>query len=120
MNKQCSHPIHQCFPNTNPIAFSELTDKINAEITTATAQKRLRHNIISIIRTSINQKRPKDYRCTEAWKSGECHFSCSATTSALLSHFGIDIGKEFDKIDRNITPANFYTSRFFHPRYLIP
>jgi hypothetical protein len=111
---------HQSFSNANPIDFSELTGKINAEITTATTQKRLRHNIISIIRTSINLKRPKDYRCTEAWKAGKCHFSCSATTSALLSYFGIDIGKEFNKIDRNITPADFYTSRFFHPMYLIP
>jgi len=93
---------HRCFPHTERIGFTELTAKINAEITKATEQKKLRHDIISIIQTSIREKRPRDYRCTEAWKSGACHFSCSATTSALFSFFGIDIGKQFNKIDKNI------------------
>jgi hypothetical protein len=105
-------PLNPCF------TFQELMGKINAEIEIATKNESIQLNVIDIMKTAVPKKRPKDYNPSLSWKSGACHYSCSGTTSALLSFFGIVVQPR--KKDENVTPTDFYQSRFFHPIYLIP
>jgi hypothetical protein len=74
--------------------------------------------IFDLIRVGIPSKRPADYDPMEAWKPGEKQYACSATTSALLSKFGIDIGKQFDKKDLNVSPSDFLASEYFNPIFV--
>src|SRR5579862_2054388 len=106
------------FPSMPCATFQELMGKINTEIETATQQNLVQLNVIDILKTAICKKRPKNYDATKAWKSGACHYSCSGTTSALLSLFGIEVQPK--KIDENVTPTDFYKSHFFHRIYSIP
>ena len=69
----------------------------------------------NLFQTVIPVKRKPDYDCTTAWRPGENKFSCSATISALYSKFGIDIGQEFGKVDKNITPGDFFISHSLLP-----
>lgn len=71
--------------------------------------------IASVVRST---KRPKDYNCKDDWKPGEKQYGCSATVAALFSHFGIDIGAQFDKVTRNISPGDYLRSKFFTPLYI--
>jgi hypothetical protein len=106
------------FPIAPCATFQELMGKINVEIEKATQQNLVQLDVIDIVKTAIRKKRPNNYDATKAWKSGACHYSCSGTTSALFSLFGIEIQSK--KIDENVMPTDFYKSHFFHLIYSIP
>jgi hypothetical protein len=62
---------------------------------------------------------PDNYDCTPVWDPENNHFGCSATISALYGKFGSGIGREFSKIDENVTPVDFFHSQFFTFLYAI-
>jgi hypothetical protein len=101
------------FPQTPCASFRELMDKIKAEVEEATANRRVQLDVLDIAKTVFTKKRPANYDPMQQWKAGACHYSCSGTTSALLSFFGMDIGAQFKKMDLNVTPTDFYNSHFF-------
>ncbi len=107
---------HQRFPDRPKITFEELFAQISAE---AIAGAPLIHaGFFDIMKTGLKPARPIDYDCTQAWQPGIKQYGCSASVSALYSKFGIDIGKEFSKMDQNVTPVDFLRSRFFTPAYV--
>jgi hypothetical protein len=106
------------FPQTPCANFRELMDKIKVEVEKATTNKRVQLDAIDIAKTVITKKRPLDYDPMQQWKGGACRYSCSGTTSALLSFFGMDIGAQFKKMDLNVTPTDFYNSYFFDKLYI--
>lgn len=106
------------FPQAPCATFRELMDKIKAEVEDATKNKRVQLDAVDIAKTVFTKKRPLNYDPMQQWKAGACHYSCSGTTSALLSFFGMDIGAQFKKMDVNVTPTNFYNSHFFDKLFI--
>lgn len=101
--------------------FGELSQRINAEIEKATLAKKVTLSGWDILKTLFTKKRHSDYEPMRAWKDGACHFSCSGTTAALLAHFGPDVGDQLRtrKMCENVTPTDFYHSRYWTPLYVI-
>ncbi len=104
------------FPLERLNTFDDLWAKIDLEARTQAVNVKV--TIWDIIKTAIPRTRAPDYDCTKAWDPSNNQYSCSATTSALFSKFGIDIGEEFSKVDQNISPADFLRSKFFQPFYI--
>lgn len=91
--------------------FQELMDDMEREARSKVHL--IKAGFHDIIKTALTSKRPSDYDCTLAWQPGVKGYGCSATTSALFSKYGIDIGKQFKIKDENVAPADFLTSRLF-------
>jgi len=106
------------FPHHQVATFEELWIKIEEEA--RKSAPKIKIGFWDIFKTGISLPRNKNYDCTRAWNPGVNRFSCSATISSLFSKFGIDVGQEFSKIDKNITPVDYLNSRFFEPIYVIP
>lgn len=106
------------FPNRQLATFDELWAKIEEEARRSVPK--IKVGFWDVFKTGISIPRKRNYDCTQAWNPGVNKFSCSATVSSLFSKFGIDIGQEFSKIDKNVTPVDYLNSRFFEPIYVIP
>lgn len=80
----------------------------------------IRANFFDIIKVvSTGSLRTADYDSALSWDPAHKRYACSATLSALLAKFGVDIGEQFQKRDENISPADFYRSHFFKRLYSI-
>jgi hypothetical protein len=99
------------FPEDSCICFEELWAKIDREA--RSSAENVKANFRDIINTGFPRTRRSDYDCTKAWDPATKHYSCSATISALFGKFNIDIGKQFEKMDQNITPTDFFLSTYF-------
>ena len=97
-------------------SFEDLWSAIDREARRAAPLMQATYH--DLFHVGVQVKRSLGYEPMEAWRPGENTFACSAATSALFSKFGIDIGRQFDKMDRNIAPADFLSSDFFHPIYV--
>ncbi len=106
------------FPDQQLASFEELWEKIENEARNGVPK--IQVGFWDLFKTGIPVKRPENYNCTQAWDPGVNKYSCSATVSSLFSKFGIDIGKQYSKIDQNVTPVDFLNSEFFKPFYVIP
>lgn len=97
-------------------SFNELWIAVEEEARNSVSK--IDAGLFEVIQVGCQEKRTKTYDSMQAWEPGVKKYGCSATISALFSKFGIDIGEEFKKIDRNITPADFSTSKFFKPFFV--
>jgi hypothetical protein len=103
------------FPDSPVASFDELWSQIEEEA--RRGAPKIQAGFWDIFKTGLRWKRPEDYDCTQAWQPGDKRYGCSALVSSLYSHFGIDIGEEFSKMDQNVTPVDLFHSRFFTPFY---
>ncbi len=108
------------FPDDPCDTFEELTEKMNDRISTAAERGKIKFHYFDTIKTVFNQRRPPNYDPMSAWNAGDPRLSCSGATSALLSSFGIDVGEEFKKMDKNVSPADFFHSEYFEDLYTFP
>ncbi|MES2273376.1 MAG: hypothetical protein V4487_04225, partial [Chlamydiota bacterium] len=103
------------FPNQAVPGFNELFAKIDGEARLQAPQ--VKATFWDVFKTGIKIWRTPTYDCTTAWQPGKKKYGCSATVSSLFSKFGIDIGAQFNKVDQNIKPGDFLSSKFFQPFY---
>jgi hypothetical protein len=97
--------------------FQDLLDAMEKEARQSAPH--IKAGIMDLARVGLfTSSRPADYDPMGAWAPGQKQYGCSATTSALFSKFGIDIGKQYGKMDRNVSPADFSTSEFFRPLFI--
>ncbi len=108
------------FPDAPCANFEELMEKMNARISCAAKARKIKYHFLNTIKTGFHKTRPVDYDYLGAWKNGAPRTSCSGTTSALLSSFGIDVGGEFNKMADKVTPADFLASEYFDDHYILP
>jgi len=108
---------NQKFPFSQVATFEPLSKALEREARTKGILARA--HLGDILKTSLPSYRPSHYDCTRAWLPEKNRCSCSALISALFGKYGVDIGKQFNKKDQNITPADFYHSEFFSPHYVL-
>ena len=105
-------------PESEVTSFEDLFKKIDAEARRIAPDLKL--NVWDIFKTIFTKKRPANHDPRNDWNPKADRLSCAATMSSLFGKFGIDIGEEFGKISKNVTPRDFVVSRYFEPLYFIP
>jgi hypothetical protein len=108
------------FPSDPCATFEELTEKMNERINIAADSGQILFHYFDTIKTIFTVKRPANYDPMTAWNDGDPRLSCSGVTSALLASFGIFLSDEFNKMDKNISPADFFRSKYFEDLYTFP